>query len=145
MDEINKTLRKGGHRVTFPRRAVVSVVLQAERWLSPEEVFTRAQADWPSLGLVTVYRTLALLSDLGFIRRVHFKGGCHGYARTELVHGHHLVCRNCNQAVEVIGTDEIEPMIERIAERTGYTIEDHLLEFVGLCPSCQGCGDDGVG
>jgi Fe2+ or Zn2+ uptake regulation protein len=28
-------------------------------------------------------------------------------------------------------------LVERISQDTGFQIEHHLLELVGLCPSCQ--------
>ena len=42
-----------------------------------------------------VYRTLDLLSRLGFVRRIHTEEGCHGRASARLGHRHHLICRQC--------------------------------------------------
>jgi Fe2+ or Zn2+ uptake regulation protein len=28
-------------------------------------------------------------------------------------------------------------LIERLERNTGYVIEEHILELLGLCPSCQ--------
>lgn len=97
----------------------------------------RARKRNPSLGLVTVYRTLSLLSEIGFVRRIHLEHGCHGYVRSEFVHGYHVVCRNCRQAVEFPGMQEFSFLIDRIAKSTGYLVQDHMLELLGLCPDCQ--------
>jgi Fur family ferric uptake transcriptional regulator len=137
MNEIVETLRKAGHRVTLPRRAVVRVLLQAERWLSPEEILTPAREYCHSLSLVTVYRTLALLSSLDCVRRIHFENGCHGYARTELVHGHYAVCRDCHRVVEFTGSDALNPLLEQVEAQTGFLVESHMLELVGLCAACH--------
>jgi Fur family ferric uptake transcriptional regulator len=87
--------------------------------------------------LVTVYRTLALLSALGYVRRVHREDGCQGYARTELAHSHHLICRGCDQVVEFPGFESLSALIEPIERKTGFAIDDHVLELLGLCPACQ--------
>ncbi len=135
--DILEALRAAGYRVTTPRRAVAHVLADAGDWLPPDEVQRRARRHAPSIGLVTVYRTLSLFTELGFVRRIHLEDGCTGYARSDLSHGHHLVCRSCRQVVEFPGVEDLRPLIRRVERRTGYRIEDHMLELLGLCQRCQ--------
>ncbi len=138
MDEqVLEQIRQGGRRLTRPRQAVVRALLEADDWLSPEQVWDRARADCPSVGLVTVYRTLALLKQLGLARRIHMAEGCHGYAPAGLKHGHHVVCRSCNQVFEFAGTEDLSSLIRKVARQTGFVVESHLLELIGRCPECQ--------
>lgn len=132
-----RSLREAGYRLTRARTAVVHVLNDATDWLRPEEIQVRGKRYCPSLGLVTVYRTLALLLQMGYVGRIHFDDGCHGYARTELAHSHHLVCRLCHQVVEFPGSEDLPRWIEQIAHSTGFLIEDHMLELLGLCPVCR--------
>ncbi len=134
---IYKELRQRGYRITRSRKAVIQVLDEPDSCLRPEEILERAKVYYPSIGLVTVYRTLSLLSGLGFIRRIHFTDGCHGYARKGLSHGHHLVCRLCQDAVEFPGTENIDPWVAQISKKTGFLVEDHILELLGVCPACQ--------
>jgi len=97
-------LKSAGYRLTQSRAAVVRIIDEADGWLRPEQVHSQAKKYCPSIGLVTVYRTLALLVEHGYIRRIHFDDKCHGYARVELSHGHHLVCRGCKQTIEIAGS-----------------------------------------
>jgi Fur family ferric uptake transcriptional regulator len=138
LDEIFQTLRSSGFRLTAPREAIIQTIVEADGWQKPEEILRSARSRCPSLGLVTVYRTLSLLSELGCVRRVHLEHGCHGYIRTELAHGHHVLCRNCHQAVEFEGMEAFTTIIEKVSTQTGYLIEDHMIELLGLCPDCQG-------
>ncbi len=137
LEEFTDALQDRGNRVTRSRVAVARALLEAEDWLAPEEIHRRAQAHHPNLGLVTVYRTLRLLGELGYVRRIHLEDGCHGYARSELAHGHHLVCRDCQQVVEFPGSEDLDGLVRRLSSRTGFVIEDHMLELLGVCPSCQ--------
>jgi Fe2+ or Zn2+ uptake regulation protein len=130
-------LHQAGHRLTRPRQAVVRTLLEAGDVLRPEEVLVRGRTLCPTLGLVTVYRTLALLEELGVVRRVHGQGGCHGYAIASLRHGHHIVCRICHQVMEFPGSDDLSRLMGRVSEQTGFIVDDHLLELVGRCPDCQ--------
>ncbi len=135
--QILSDLQSAGYRLTQSRAAVVRIINEANGWLRPEQVHAQAKKYCPSLGLVTVYRTLTLLAEHGYIRRIHFGDKCHGYARVELSHGHHLVCRGCNQAIEIAGTEDLKPLMKQVQNETGFVIEDHLLELVGLCRECQ--------
>lgn len=130
-------ITEAGFRLTKPRRAVVRALLEARDWLRPEELLARARRYCPSLGLVTVYRTLSLLEELGIARRIHLEPGCHGYAPAGPGHSHHLVCRSCHQVVEFPGGEDLTPLIRQVSRKTGYLIESHLLELTGLCPDCR--------
>jgi Fur family ferric uptake transcriptional regulator len=134
--QIVEQLSGAGHRITQPRRAVIRAVLADEGYSSPAEVHSRARQYCPSVGLVTVYRTLDLLAGMGFVRRIHAEDGCHSYAPASNGHCHHLVCRRCGATVEFKGCD-LSTFLNEVSQQTGYEIEDHLLELVGLCAMCQ--------
>jgi Fe2+ or Zn2+ uptake regulation protein len=125
-----------GYRITQPRRAVIRALLEDQGYSSPAEVWQRARSHYPTVGLVTVYRTLELLMQLGFVRRIHTDDGCHGYTTSSHGHHHHVVCRRCGATIEFEGCD-LSPLLARVSQRTGYLVEDHLLELVGLCATCQ--------
>ncbi len=126
-----------GYRLTRPRQAVLQALFDDDDWLRPEELLILARARFSSVGLVTVYRTLALLEELGIVRRIHIEPGCHGYALAGLGHGHYLTCRSCHRVLEFAGREDLSPLIRQISRRTGFVIEDHLLELSGTCPACR--------
>ena len=130
-----RALRETGHRLTQPRRAVLQVLEESAVQLSPSEIHHRGQQIYPRLGLVTVYRTLELLDELGLARRVHSEGSCHSYARAG-EDKHYLVCRSCHRVVE-FPCEGLDELIEAVERRSGYEIDGHLLELTGLCPECQ--------
>jgi Fur family ferric uptake transcriptional regulator len=104
-------------------------------WMGAEAIAARARRYCPSVSLVTVYRTLDLLETLGVARRVHGPTGCHGYALASIHDGHFVVCRDCHQVIEFAGC-EVDRVVRRVARRTGFQVETHMLELVGLCPDC---------
>ncbi len=129
-------LRLAGYKLTRQRRVVLEVIAAEGTHLSPAEVYERARVNCPDLGLTTVYRTLDILSGLGLVRRVHLKEGCHSFALTSGEHSHHLICRKCGDVVEVEGGD-LGPLVDRVAQNTGFIVEEHWLELFGTCPACQ--------
>jgi Fur family transcriptional regulator, ferric uptake regulator len=129
-------LREHRRKLTRPRQAVLEIIASADHHLTPAEIHKRARKKYPHLGLVTVYRTLELLTELGFVQRVHFDNGCHSYVAAAQGHAHHLVCSNCGKAEEFENCD-LEPLIARLQRITGFEIKIHMLELMGRCPECS--------
>ena len=136
LDTLNAQLSEQGYKLTRQRRAVVEVVTQAHTRLSAADVFAQAQRGCPDLGLTTVYRTLEILEQMGVIRRVHLDDGCEGFAPASAAHGHHLICSRCQETIEFEDCN-MAALLKRVSEQTGFAIEQHWLELVGLCPTCQ--------
>lgn len=136
LNTLNSELSQQGYKLTRQRRAVVEVVVQASTRLSAANVLARAQQMCPDLGLTTVYRTLEILEQMGVIRRVHLDDGCEGFAPASAEHGHLLICSRCQAAIEFEECN-LSSLLRRVSDRTGFTIEQHWLELVGLCPQCQ--------
>jgi Fur family ferric uptake transcriptional regulator len=131
------TLKQAGFRVTASRRVIIQVLLDSNVPLLPQEILERGRHFHGSLGLVTVYRTLALLAELKLVRRVHCQEGCHGYVVASPGHRHHVICRQCGRAVEFLSGDDVCAFVAQAEAKTGYRVDDHLLQLVGLCPACQ--------
>jgi Fe2+ or Zn2+ uptake regulation protein len=129
-------LQANGYRLTEARRAVVEIVAATSRALTPLEVFDLARAAHSDLGLVTVYRTLEKLEELHLIQRVHQPGGCQAFVAASQGHQHLLLCQSCGQVTFFEG-DDLETLFGAIAQKTGYTIQEHWLQLFGLCQNCR--------
>jgi Fur family transcriptional regulator, ferric uptake regulator len=129
-------LNQHGYKLTRQRRAVMDVLGQGATRLSAADIFEEAQRACPDLGLTTVYRTLDILVELGGVRRVHLDDGCEAFAPASVEHGHYLICGSCQTTIEFEDCN-LDELLKRVAERTGFLIEQHWLELVGICPACQ--------
>lgn len=137
MDDWEQKLAMQGRRLTGARRAVCIALCHAQAPLEPQQLLELAREGHGQLGLVTVYRTLSLLTELGLVRRVHLENGCHGYLPATQGHHHALICRYCGHSVEFPGREDLEALIANVESSTGYRVEEHLLQLSGLCPTCQ--------
>ena len=129
-------LQESGCRITSPRRAIVSILASSDQALEAVEIFDQSRADHPRLGVVTVYRTLEMLEQLNLVQRVHQAEGCHLYLRAPEGHEHILVCKNCRRT-DYFSGDDLSELIESTSQKSGYRIEDHWLQFIGLCARCK--------
>jgi Fur family ferric uptake transcriptional regulator len=128
-------LRQAGYRLTKPRLAILQVLQENGESLSPEEICQRGKAIYGPLGLVTVYRTLEVLSELGLVRRVHSGPRCHSYAGAGSDR-HYVICEGCHRVIE-FPCMGLLGLIEGVQARTGFVITQHLIELSGMCPDCQ--------
>lgn len=139
-------LRGCGRRLTAARELILDVMSRKEGHFSVEEVYAAVRKQYPCVGLVTVYRTLTLLVEMGLL-------ACHefgdGRARYEMIRGsksedhhHHLVCTSCNRVVDYRDfiDDEVQLLKKTeaaLSKRFRFKINDHVIEFYGLCEKCQ--------
>ena len=129
-------LKTSGYRLTSPRRAVVETLANSQRALNATEIYDLAREEYPSLGLVSVYRTLEKLEALELIQRVHQPDGCHAFIAGFIGHQHLLICQSCGQTRFFEG-DNLEMLFERVAQDSGFKISEHWLQLFGLCADCQ--------
>ena len=140
MDDWLERLQENGYRLTGPRRTVVETIATSWQVLSPLEVFERARARYPSLGLVTVYRTLEKLEELALIQRVHTPAGCQTFIASAPGHQHLLICQNCGR-FEYFSGDRLDTLMSDVQQESGYRIQDHWLQLFGVCTHCQSALD----
>jgi Fur family ferric uptake transcriptional regulator len=121
-------IRGRGFKAT-PQRVAVLEAIRAERHQSLERIRSRC----PGVGLVTVYRTLDLLSELRLVRRLDLGDG----PRYELAedHHHHLICEECGSVAEF---EQCPLDLGRLPEVGGdFEARSHSLEVYGRCSSCK--------
>ena len=132
------TLAEHGHRLGGARTAVVEALGRHGGCLDADELVASLRRDGQRVGVASVYRALALLSELGALQRVPVAGGS---ARYELAgpggdHHHHLVCDDCG-ATTPFEDEGLERAIGRLSRRTAYSVQAHDVTLHGTCPDCQ--------
>ncbi len=145
-------LKARGFRQTRPRRLVLDVLDAALQPLSPYEIAEAIRATGEKGDVVSVYRILQTLEEndlahkvlsTGKFRKCHLAPE-HDCQRHQLQHCHHnLVCRHCGSIEEVHcpGMDLIEQVL---TAQSRFRIEQHQLEFLGLCEPCQAIAPPGA-
>jgi Fur family ferric uptake transcriptional regulator len=126
LESIVGKIRGRGYKAT-PQRLAVLRALAAGRHQSLGEIRTRC----PEVGLVTIYRTLDLFSEIGAVRRLDLGDG----PRFELAedHHHHLICESCGAVSEF----ERCPLDLRSLRGMDFEITAHSLEIYGRCTGCR--------
>ncbi|MEM9420745.1 MAG: transcriptional repressor [Planctomycetota bacterium] len=123
-------------RQTNQRAAVRDAIEAADRPLTPQEILGLAQVDLPGLGIATVYRTVKVGTEEGWLTPVELPNGPTRYEPAGKKHHHHFECTACNAVFELEGCptppSKLRPMVPEGCELTG-----HELILYGLCGSCR--------
>lgn len=140
--DTRERLETSGYRLTPQRQMILSVLTQNEgHHLTAEELYQLVKQEPDcKIGIATVYRTLAILSELGIVEKLEMDDEVNRY---EINHGmettrhHHLVCIKCG---EIIGMQENlidETLKEQIFARYHFLIMNNRINLYGLCSHCQ--------
>jgi Fur family ferric uptake transcriptional regulator len=133
---IESALRKRGYKITPQRRTIISAILDTDEHLTPAAIHERVRKERDDIGLVTIYRTLEILTELGFICETHAGGSCRSYLmRRPAEHHHHLICADCGRVIDFIDCS-LGELERRLSKENGFKINSHLLEFLGQCREC---------
>jgi Fur family transcriptional regulator, ferric uptake regulator len=127
--DLAASLRSRGMRMTPQREQV----LQAVRDLghaTPEQISEAV----PSADLATVYRTIEILEDLGFVRHTHLGHGAPAYRPADDDHVH-VVCHLCG-AVTDAPQDLIDGLAGRLADERGFLVDKAHFTVFGRCADC---------
>jgi Fe2+ or Zn2+ uptake regulation protein len=130
------------HRNTKQRRVILDTVERHGGHLTADEIYRLARRRHPHLSLGTVYRNLRVLADQGAVRELDFGMAVTYFETTKDPH-YHLICRLCGRIVDVELPIErgLEKLVMRAPGASGFQIEEHRLDFIGVCSACRNLGE----
>jgi Fe2+ or Zn2+ uptake regulation protein len=129
-------LKNNGYKLTGPRYCVIEILAHSKKALTANEIYSQAQQRYPTIGLVSVYRALEKLELLDLIQRVHQKDKCQAFIAASHGHEHLLVCQTCGR-VSFFQGDDLNVLVDLVEKTTGYLVQDHWLQLIGICKECQ--------
>jgi Fur family transcriptional regulator, ferric uptake regulator len=129
-------LRRYELRPTAQRLAVLAALAVERDDATAQEIHAALLARGERVGLATVYRTLAALSECGVVDSLMHHPGEICYRLCSPGHHHHLVCEKCHRVVE-LGDCDLGSWLASRASRHGFTINSHTVEVTGVCRECR--------
>ena len=141
--EIHRTIRgrldESDQRYTSGRRAIVDVLASTEGPVTLPEIIDLA----PDLAQSSAYRSLAVMEQVGVVRRLVHSSD---HARYELAedlteHHHHLICEVCGSVRDVTLTPALERQLDAafdsLASAEGFASSHHTIDLYGRCADCR--------
>jgi Fur family ferric uptake transcriptional regulator len=120
-------LRKAGLKVTQPRMRILEILeTSSGKHMTAEDIYRELIQHHSDVGLATVYRVLTQFEAAGLVLKHNFEGGQAVYEIDRGKHHDHMVDVETGKVIE-FASEAIEKLQHEIADRHGYTIEDHSL------------------
>lgn len=143
-DHLRGAFRAAGRRLTTQRRLILDVLRQSDEHLDAEALYDRARSYDPDISLATVYRTLAVLKEMGLVEE-HRLGEEHGHYEAVRDEPHyHFTCLGCGKVIE-FDTPLVAQAEQELSKREGVHVTSAHLHLSGHCAQCQNQSQDRVG
>jgi Fur family transcriptional regulator, zinc uptake regulator len=130
------------HRLQFTpaRRRVLEILLEEHRAMGAYDVLERLEQEGKRPQPPVAYRSLDFLVTHGFAHRIERLNAFIACAQPQQTHyPAFLICRNCDSVAETTAAPS-KGLLGSAARDTGFTIEQTVVEAIGLCPDCRATG-----
>src|SRR5262245_6326502 len=133
--ELQKLLAEKKLKKTSQRALIWAALLESKGHPSVEEIRDILLGQGHRIGLATIYRTIKILLQSGFVRQSKL----HGFTRYEPVikqpNHLHFICNSCGTTVE-FPSRRIENLIKRATEQNEFEERYSRYAIFGLCRAC---------
>ena len=121
--------------MTAQRQVILEEIKKTDTHPTADEVYQMVRERLPRISLGTVYRNLKILQETGDISELNLSGTVTRYEGSQVNH-YHFRCERCGRVFDL---DEPvnHDLDNRVAQRTGFTVSYHQLEFRGICNDCK--------
>lgn len=136
-------LRTEGLKLTNQRRSIIKEIFSSHDHFDAEELFKRMKEKGWKASRASIYRTLKVLVELGFLRIIDVGKKCSVY---EHIYGHshheHLICIGCGKIME-FSSEEMERLQDTICDQYRFKPSFHRLQIYGYCEECIRAEEEG--
>ena len=137
LDRFKIALKKEGLKYTPQRTAVLEEIIKDKGHRESEEIYLALKKRGQHVSRATVYRTMDILVNNGFARKMNLGDGRARYeSKVNSPHHDHLVCMDCGLIVEFMD-QKIEDLQDEIAIQYEFQLKRHIHQLFGLCKKCQ--------
>jgi Fur family transcriptional regulator, peroxide stress response regulator len=134
-DELIATLKERDFRLTPQRVELVRLIASSEGHPSAAQIYDRIKWQFPTMSHATVYKTLALLKEMGQVLEIDLHDDSRYDGNRPEPHPH-LICIKCSKIID--GEADFDPSaIRKLEQASGYKILRSQVTFYGLCPDCK--------
>ena len=139
-ERLQDALRSAGRRLTPQRRLILQVLEESNGHLDADALYDRVKARDPDVSLATVYRTLAVLREIGLVEE-HRLGQNHGHYEAVRQEPHyHFTCLRCGKVIE-FDTPLVAQVEQELYEQEGVRVTSTHLHVSGYCAQCRDIAD----
>jgi Fur family transcriptional regulator, ferric uptake regulator len=140
-DLVRERLHARGLRWTPQRRTLVEVLARTSGHVTGADLVERCRAVDPATTPSTVYRTLDVLEELGYLSHHHGVDGREEFHVLPIEAHGHLHCRSCGGSWE-IGADEADAIAALFDAQRSFAVDRSHVTITGRCATCASSAGD---
>jgi len=126
-----------GLKTTRKRDEILEEILTTDGHFDPDELYIRLKQKGSKVSRASVYRTLPLLVESGFIEEVERVDKHAHYEKVaEDSHHDHMICMKCGKVIEFF-SPTLEMLQDELCQRENFKKVRHSLEIFGFCKDCN--------
>jgi Fur family ferric uptake transcriptional regulator len=134
--QIRDQLRSRGLRWTPQRRLILEVLEETQGHVTGSELVERCRERDPDTTPSTLYRTLDVLEELGYVSHSHSAStGREEFHVLPASEHAHLQCRTCGRTWE-LDSDDAAAVVRPVRRRFGFIVDVGHLTISGQCAEC---------
>ena len=135
-EELTARFRESGYRLTPQRVALLRLLAESRGHPSAGQLYKQLSQQFPTTSPATVYKTLALLKEMGEVLELGFSDDDNRYDGNQPTPHPHLICVCCRAIIDP-ELSLVQDLEAEMARLSGYQIVGQRLDFYGVCPECQ--------
>ena len=122
-------------RESKQRKSILKIIRGTSSHPTANWIYEQVKKKIFGISLGTVYRNLKFLTENGQISELGIAGSVSRFDGNTQNH-YHFRCEQCGHVFDVDEPVD-KTMDTRVAQKTGFKVTRHRLEFRGLCQNCQ--------
>ena len=135
IQEIIKTLRKNGYKVTAQRLSICKFILSRKDHPTTEQIYQGLSNEYPTISLGTIYKTLHLLKELGLVQELGFNEGSIRYDPDMELHIN-MVCSKCEKIYDY-KNEKVKELWNHIISELGFKPKGQRIDIYYECDDCK--------
>ncbi len=134
-NQLIAALKERDYRLTPQRIELVRLIAVSEGHPSVSELYTKIKGQFPTMSRATVYKTLALLKEIGQVLEIDLRDDSHYDGNRPEPHSH-LICLKCNKIIDAeVSLDQ--ESLHKLKQASGFKIPRPQIFLYGLCADCK--------
>lgn len=137
VEDFKKFIKKKGLKYTSEREEILKEILKSKQHFNVDELYIKLKRKGSKVSKASVYRTIPLLIEAGYIQEVYRHNAKSYYEVTlDKIPHIHFICIKCKKVIEVID-DQLVELIQKHAKKENYLPLTYHLEIFGVCSECR--------
>jgi len=123
-------------RNTKQKQLILSILKEAERPLSINDIYSKMVLEIPRIAKSTIYRNIDAMLSQNMIEKYYLNDNeiFYKFKKDRNSHTHFIICNDCKKIYNLPSCPIKD--LEDAIEAEGFIIKDHQLQITGICKNC---------